>query len=187
VYVFWRLSLRVLTAQAYDEATDVAHSSFNFNFDRRYIYISIRSATHINIPSGMMPFLAEIPFDDIITRGVQCYGEHIPNERIRFALTVTTRRPPRFYVQVPDEYGTLRRATEMDFVNARGPMQSTAVSDLQPMARADDQGRSLAEMKAKGFIIHEGHAGPIAVVPDDLSMRVGFFHCFQLTHRSTHG
>lgn len=47
--------------------------------------------------------------------------------------------------------------------------------------RADDQGRSLPDMQAKGFIIHEGHAGPIAVVPDDLSIRVS---ALALVHHS---
>lgn len=79
----------------------------------------------------MIPFLAEIPFDDIVTRGVQCCSEKVSQEKIQFTLTVTTQRPPRFYVQIPDEYGTLRRATEADFVNARGPMHSTAVSSFR--------------------------------------------------------
>lgn len=78
----------------------------------------------------MMPFLAEIPFDDIITRGVQCFAEKISSDNVQFVLTVTTRRPPRFYVRLEGEEDVLRRATEADFVAARGPMQSTAVSPL---------------------------------------------------------
>lgn len=45
----------------------------------------------------------------------------------RVTLTVTARRPARFYTNIPGER-LMRRATERDFVFSVGPGESTAVS-----------------------------------------------------------
>jgi hypothetical protein len=155
-------------------------SRLSFNFDRRWIYLYLVPTTLSTIPPAFVPLEAELPFEDIVTRGVQCVRTGKTEDgKSLVTMTITVRRPPRFYCRLK-ERNKMRRATERDFVFQRGPFQSTKVGlgclfevKAEYAAEKSTQGRSVGEMEAKGFIIHEGHSGPIMSIPDDLTIKVG--------------
>ncbi|BEJ13713.1 hypothetical protein CspHIS471_0308870 [Cutaneotrichosporon sp. HIS471] len=128
------------------------HSRVSFNFSRRWLYIYAIPMTFNDTPPVFLPLEAEIPFEDIVTSGIRVARKKIEGG-YAVTLTVTTRRPGRFYAQVKDK-NIMRRATARDFV-------------FSPSAKESTEGRSVQVMQQEGIIIHEGHAGPIPSISDE--------------------
>ncbi|KAK4684115.1 RNA-dependent RNA polymerase, partial [Tremellales sp. Uapishka_1] len=175
----------------FDSRVNKGHSRFAFDFDRRWIAVHLSLQTALPIPLAFSPLEAEFPFEDIVTRGVQAMRERMEDGKWRVTLTITTRRPPKFYVKVKAQR---RRATERDFVFSVGPFESEERgvqaaakrcerrSEGGPGGEADcrfDQGRDVEEMRTAGCIIREGHAGPLKAVEDDLTIKINSWYTYR--------
>lgn len=100
-----------------------------------------------------------------MTSGIRVLRRKVEDGHV-VTMTVTTRRPGRFYVQLKDK-NIMQRATARDFVFCPSSAESTTSPSAQDMQQ-ERAFNTLAPL-TPGTIIQEGNAGPIPCISDEPS------------------